>query len=132
MTDFISTLTHARKFKAAVSTLALTELHSFQEKLLALIDTREKEEAEAVNLNAERNAQLNEIKRKMLELGLSAEDLNHVTMPKKKREPRPAKYQIEVDGEMLTWTGQGRMPTELKKEIDEGFELSDFLIVQKN
>jgi DNA-binding protein H-NS len=132
MTYFISTLTHARKFKAAVSMLELAELRSFQEKLLALIDTREKEEAEAVSLNSERNAQINEIKRKMSELGLSAEDLDHVTKPKKKREPRPAKYQIEVDGKMLTWTGQGRMPTELKKEIDEGFELSDFLIVPKN
>ena len=52
MTDFISTLTHARKFKAAVSMLELAELRSFQEKLLALIDTREKEEAEAVSLNS--------------------------------------------------------------------------------
>ena len=37
MSDFISILTHARKFKAAVRELELTELCSFQEKLTALI-----------------------------------------------------------------------------------------------
>ncbi|WP_220783677.1 H-NS histone family protein, partial [Shewanella sairae] len=81
--------------------------------------------------NAERNAQIEEIKQKMAALGLSTDDLDNATIkkPKVKRKPRPAKYQIEVNGEMVTWTGQGRMPTVFKKEIDEGFELSDFLIV---
>ena len=131
MSDFISILTHARKFKAAVRELELTELCSFQEKLTALIEAREQEEIEAASLHAERHAQINEIKQKMAELGLSTDDLENVAatkMPKKKRDPRPAKYQIEVNGEMISWTGQGRMPTVFKKEIDDGFELSDFLI----
>ncbi|GIU51490.1 DNA-binding protein [Shewanella sairae] len=131
MTDFISILTHARKFKAAVKELELAELISFQEKLTALIETREQEEAEAESLNAERNAQIEEIKQKMAALGLNTDDLDNATIkkPKAKRKPRPAKYQIEVNGEMVTWTGQGRMPNVFQKEIDEGFELSDFLIV---
>lgn len=128
MSDFISILTHTRRFKAAVRELALTELCSFQEKLTALIEAREQEESEAASLNAERHAQINEIKQKMAELGLNTDDLEHMAVPKKKRPPRPAKYQIEVDGKMITWTGQGRMPTPFKKELDDGFELSDFLI----
>ncbi|WP_220783425.1 H-NS family histone-like protein, partial [Shewanella sairae] len=92
MTDFISILTHARKFKAAVKELELAELISFQEKLAALIETRKQEEAEAESLNAERNAQIEEIKQKMAALGLSTDDLDNATIkkPKVKRKPRPA------------------------------------------
>ena len=131
MTDFISILSHARKLKAAVRELELAELISFQEKLTALIETKEQEEAENASLNAERNAQIEDIKQKMAALGLSTDDLDKIATkkPSKKREPRPAKYQIEVNGEMVTWTGQGRMPSVFKTELDEGFELSDFLIV---
>ncbi|MCL1064260.1 H-NS histone family protein [Shewanella benthica] len=128
MTDFLATLTHGRKFKAAVTDLSVEELILFQDKLNKLIDDREAQEAANLEMNAERNAQIDAIRKQMAELGLSTDDLDAVKAPKKKREPRPAKYSIEVNGETITWTGQGRMPTVFKKELDKGFELSDFLI----
>ncbi|QDO84055.1 H-NS histone family protein [Shewanella psychropiezotolerans] len=128
MSDFLATLTHGRKFKAAVIDLPIEDLKLFQDKLNALIDDREAQEAADLEMNAERNAQIDAIRKQMAELGLNTEDLDAVKAPKKKREPRPAKYKIEVGGETITWTGQGRMPTVFKKELDEGFELSDFLI----
>ena len=128
MSDFLATLTHGRKFKAAVSDLSVEELILFQDKLNKLIDDREAQEAANLEMNAERNAQIDAIRKQMAELGLSADDIEAVTAPKKKRDPRPAKYKIEVNGESITWTGQGRMTTVFKKELDEGFTLEDFLI----
>ena len=128
MTDFLAILTHGRKFKAAVTDLSHADLKLFQDKLNKLIDEREVQEAADLELNAERNAKIADLREQMAALGLNVEDLDAVKAPKKKREPRPAKYSIEVNGESITWTGQGRMPTVFKKELDEGFDLSDFLI----
>ncbi|MPY24352.1 H-NS family nucleoid-associated regulatory protein [Shewanella sp. YLB-07] len=128
MSEFLDTLTHGRKFKAAVKELALDELKEFQQKLTQIIDDRAQEAAATQAMNAERNAQIDAIRQQMAELGLSAEDIEAVKAPKKARAPRPAKYQIEVNGETITWTGQGRMPTVFKKELNEGFDLNDFLI----
>ena len=131
MTDFLRKLTHFRKFKAEVKTLTLPELNAVQKQLTAIMDAREQEQAEAEIHNAERNARLNDIKKQMAELGLTPADLGTVSVatPKKHRQPRPPKYQIEVNGDMITWTGQGRTPKVFQQELDEGFELSDFLII---
>ena len=128
MTDFLAILTHGRRFKAAVKDLPVEELTLFQDKLNKIIDDREAQIAADLEANAERNAQIDAIRKQMAELGLSADDIEAVKAPKKKRDPRPAKYKIEVNGETITWTGQGRMPTVFKKELDEGFTLEDFLI----
>jgi len=79
---------------------------------------------------AARNAKIEEIRQQMEAVGLSIDDLGGVAVKAtaKKRAPRPAKYQIEVDGEMVQWTGQGRMPTVFKNEINKGRSMEDFLI----
>ena len=128
MTDFLAILTHGRKFKAAVIKLPVEELKLFQGKLNKLIDDREAQEAADLEMNVERNALIDTIRKQMAALGLNVEDLDVVKAPKKKRDPRKAKYTIEVNGENITWAGQGRMPTVLKKELDKGFTLEDFLI----
>ncbi|MPY21142.1 H-NS histone family protein [Shewanella psychropiezotolerans] len=129
MSDFLEILTHGRKFKAAVKDLPFDELKVFAGKLEQLIATREAQAEAELAENAERNAQIDAIRKQMAELGLSLDDVGEAPKaPKKKREPRPAKYSIEVNGETISWTGQGRMPTVFKKELDEGFELKGFLI----
>ena len=131
MSDFLETLTHGRKFKAAIKELSTDELKTFAEKLEQLIVAREAQAETELAENAERNAQIDAIRKQMAELGLSMDEVGETPKaPKKKREPRPAKYKIDVNGETITWTGQGRMPTVFKKELDEGFELNDFLIQQ--
>ncbi|NKF51113.1 H-NS histone family protein [Shewanella sp. WXL01] len=130
MSDFISVLTHGRRFKAAVKDLALEDLRDVATKLNKIIDDREAEEKAKAEANAARDARIAEILAQIEESGLSIEDLDaSATKPApKKRAPRPAKYQITVDGELITWTGQGRMPTVFKNEVDAGKSMDDFLI----
>lgn len=130
MSEFLDILTHGRRFKAAVKELSVEDLKSVAEKLDKVIVEREAEAKEEEQLNAARLAKIEEIRQQMESVGLSVEDLGAVVAakPTKKRAPRPPKYQIEVDGEMVTWTGQGRMPTVFKTQVDAGRSMDEFLI----
>ncbi|WP_394128764.1 H-NS family nucleoid-associated regulatory protein [Shewanella maritima] len=131
MSDFLDILTHGRRFKAAVKELSLIELKETAEKLNKIIDDREQQLQAEQAANAERNARIADILAQIEDSGLSIEDLGDLAAVKpapKKRAPRPAKYEITVDGEHITWTGQGRMPTVFKKEVDSGKSMDDFLI----
>ncbi|WP_076408227.1 H-NS family nucleoid-associated regulatory protein [Shewanella sp. UCD-KL12] len=130
MSDFLEILTHGRRFKAAVKELSVEDLKEVAAKLDKVISERDAQaEAEAA-ANAERNAKIDEIRKQMEAVGLSIDDLgsSEVKAAPKKRAPRPAKYTIDVDGETITWTGQGRMPTVFKNQLDKGRTMEDFLI----
>ncbi|RYV02172.1 histone [Shewanella sp. OPT22] len=128
MSDFLEILTHGRRFKAAVKDLSIEELEDLATKLDKIIVER-KELAELESkANAERDAKIEAIRKQMEEIGLSVDDLGGVKSAPKKRAPRPPKYEITVDGETIRWTGQGRMPTVFKSEVDSGKSLDDFLI----
>ncbi|MBM7071751.1 H-NS histone family protein [Shewanella sp. 202IG2-18] len=128
MSDFLEILTHGRRFKAAVKDLSIEELEDLATKLDKIIVER-KELAELESkANAERDAKIEAIRKQMEEIGLSVDDLGDVKSAPKKRAPRPPKYEITVDGETIRWTGQGRMPTVFKSEVDSGKSLDDFLI----
>ena len=68
--------------------------------------------------------------------GLAAEDLisyfggevSSADAPKRKRAPRPAKYQWFEDGETKTWTGQGRKPLFLQRQEAAGKNIDEFLV----
>ncbi|MDF0532889.1 H-NS histone family protein [Shewanella yunxiaonensis] len=130
MSEFLEILTHARRFKAAVKDLSVEELRDLASKLEKIVTEREEEAAEEAKAQADRLAKIEEIRQQMESVGLSVEDLGVVTAvkPTKKRAPRPAKYKIEVAGETITWTGQGRMPTVFKTEVEKGRSMDDFLI----
>ncbi|MBV7316228.1 H-NS family nucleoid-associated regulatory protein [Shewanella sp. NIFS-20-20] len=130
MSDFLEILTHARRFKANVKDLSLDELREVAEKLNAIIVDREASAEEEQALMAERIAKIEEIRKQMQEVGLSIDDLGAVASKAqtKKRAPRPAKYTITVDGEVITWTGQGRMPKVFANELKQGRKMEDFLI----
>ncbi|GIU05407.1 histone [Shewanella morhuae] len=130
MNEFLEILTHGRRFKAAVKELSVEELRDLAEKLNKILVERESMAEEEEQAMAARNAKIEEIRQQMEAVGLSIDDLGGtaVKATAKKRAPRPAKYQIEVDGEMVQWTGQGRMPTVFKNEINKGRSMEDFLI----
>lgn len=131
MSDFLDILTHGRRFKAAVKDLALDDLRDLAVKLEKVIAEREEDEKALVEANAERNARIAELLAQIENSGLSLEDLGDITTAKatpKKRAPRPAKYQITVDGELVQWTGQGRMPTVFKNQLEKGKKIEAFLI----
>ncbi|GGI74349.1 H-NS family nucleoid-associated regulatory protein [Shewanella gelidii] len=130
MSDFLEILTHGRRLKAAVKELALEDLREVAVKLEKIIAEKEASVAQEEAANAERNAKIEEIRLQMEAIGLSVDDLGGVATKAapKKRAPRPAKYKIDVEGETITWTGQGRMPTVFKNQVDAGRSMDDFLI----
>ncbi len=128
MSDFLEILTHGRRFKAAVKELSIEELRDLATKLDKIIEEREELAELESQANAERNAKIDAIRKQMEEIGLSVDDLGEVKAAPKKRAPRPPKYEINVDGETIRWTGQGRMPTVFKNEVDKGRSLDEFLI----
>ena len=130
MSDFLEILTHGRRFKAAVKELSIEDLKELAVKLDKVISERDAQAEEEAAANAERNAKIDDIRKQMEAVGLSIDDLgsNEIKAVPKKRAPRPAKYTIAVNGEAITWTGQGRMPTVFKNELDKGRTMEDFLI----
>ncbi|GGJ03208.1 DNA-binding protein [Shewanella hanedai] len=131
MSDFLEILTHGRRFKAAVKELSVEELNELATKLEKIITERASQAEAETAAMAERNAKIDEIRKQMEAVGLSIDDLGStaVKAAPKKRAPRPAKYTIvDVNGETVTWTGQGRMPTVFKNELDKGRNMDAFLI----
>ncbi|BAJ01238.1 H-NS histone family protein [Shewanella violacea] len=130
MSDFLEILTHGRRFKAAVKELSIEDLQELAVKLDKVISERSSQVEAEAEATAERNAKIDEIRKQMEAVGLSIDDLGASTVKPapKKRAPRPAKYTIDVNGEAVNWTGQGRMPTVFKSQLDQGRSMDDFLI----
>ncbi|AQS36892.1 DNA-binding protein H-NS [Shewanella psychrophila] len=129
MSEFLSILTHGKRFKAAVKELPFDELMVFATRLESIIKQRETQAAADLEKNAERNAKIEAIRKQVAELGLCMDDIN--SPPRSaggKIKRRPAKYKIQVNDQVITWTGRGRRPTVFNRKLDEGFELNDFLI----
>ncbi|KEK26522.1 H-NS histone family protein [Shewanella xiamenensis] len=129
MSEFLEVLTHARRLKSSVKELSVIELKDVYEKLGKIIAEREEEVNAEAKANAQRIAKIAELQKMIESAGLSLDDLGGVaTKVKSTRAPRPAKYSIMVGRETITWTGQGRMPTVFKQQIENGRSIVDFLI----
>ncbi len=81
-----------------------------------------------------RQEKLEALRKMMEEEGINPEELlgsfsGKSSAKKKSREPRPAKYKFtDENGEVKTWTGQGRTPKALAEQLASGKSLEDFLI----
>lgn len=137
MVDFINILTHERRLRANTKELSVEELKEVQAKLARVVAAREEEEQELRREEAAKLEKVEAFKKQMQEAGLSIIDLapelsNQVTNPTKatarKREPKPAKYVYNMNGEERTWTGQGRTPKVIQQALNSGKQLDDFLI----
>lgn len=131
MSEFINIITDKRRTKAQLKTLDESQLSEVRDKFLSAVD----DVAELFEIEREKEA---EKKKKIADFlaqaereGITVEDLaGEVTQPKAtNRRKRPAKYEFHSEsGERKTWTGQGRMPSDLKNAIDAGATLESFLI----
>ncbi|WP_415776369.1 H-NS family nucleoid-associated regulatory protein [Shewanella oncorhynchi] len=129
MSEFLEILTHARRLKASVKELSVAELKDVYEKLGKIVAEREEDANAEAEANAERITKIAELQKMIESAGLSLDDLAGVTSKvKSTRTPRPAKYSIVAEGETVTWTGQGRMPTVFKQQIENGRSIEDFLL----
>ncbi|WP_438863206.1 H-NS histone family protein [Neptunicella sp.] len=132
MSDFISVLTHGRKLQGAVKQLTIEELQEVANKLAKIIETREKKEAEARIQQQAKQAKIEQLRQQIEEAGLELSDFEQLTEKKtvnKTGKKRPVKYSIkDKDGNVVNWTGIGRMPLVFADAVKKGKKLDSFKI----
>lgn len=134
MTDLIKTFTNLRSIRAVVRDLTLEQAESSLKKFEEAVAEKRAQMAEIQQAEIERKARIAKYKELIKQEGITAEELQAILgvatiTERKKRDPRPAKYQyINANGERKTWTGQGRTPSVIQAALDAGKSLSDFEI----
>ncbi|MNV53146.1 DNA-binding protein H-NS [compost metagenome] len=105
------------------------------EKLEVVVNERREEDSQAQAEVEERTRKLQQYREMLIADGIDPNELLQTMAATKaagkaKRAARPAKYQYkDENGELKTWTGQGRTPAVIKKAIEEqGKSLDDFLL----
>ena len=131
MSEFLRVLLNARSLRAAVRDLTMDQLNEGFEKLKAIVDERREQEERYLRENADRLRKIQEYKEMLQSEGIDITELlgERTITEKNKRAPRPAKYRYTDDnGQEQTWTGQGRQPAPIRRAIEAGKALDDFLI----
>lgn len=132
---YFKLLNNIRTLRAIAREMPLESLKEIHDKFNTVVDERREDENQAraeLEVHSQKVAQYIKL---LEEAGLSLEDLITAKTPLKistcsKRTIRPAKYQYKnKNGEIKTWTGQGRTPSIIKNAIEQnGKKLDDFLI----
>lgn len=130
MDDIIKILTSPRRLKTALKQMELTQLA----KAIELLNNIKAEREDEIRIEAERQRkeqeELEAIKLQMIEKGLDVNKLaslmSGVKPRKKSTRGKKSTSKIYKYGDDKTWDGNGEIPPELQKELDEGFTLSDF------
>ncbi|MCW9709474.1 H-NS histone family protein [Avibacterium sp. 21-586] len=133
MSDLLKSLKNIRSLRVAAKSLSLDELESLLEKLKTVLEEKRQELALAAQQEAEKLKALAEVHNFLKEKGIAPEDLISERVTNKnaatKRPARPAKYKFkDENGNIRTWTGQGRTPLVIQQALDAGKSLSDFEI----
>lgn len=134
MSDLLKALTSIRALRTFTKELTIEELESSLDKLQLIINERRQIIEESQRKEQERLDRIAKYKELLAQDGLTLADLADnptatIKRPRKKMEPRKAKYQyIDKNGQVKTWTGQGRTPLALQAELNAGKTLADFAI----
>lgn len=133
MSDALKALNNLRTLRVQAREIDVDVLNEMLEKFSVVVAER-REEFDSVRAAQNEKAEKLALYREMLlNDGIDISDLAALTQGenklKTKRTPRPAKYQFtDENGETKYWTGQGRTPSPIKKALDAGKILDDFLI----
>ena len=128
-----NTLSNIRTLRAISKEVDLEWLEEVRSKLDIVIQEK-KEEVELQQLEKqELDQKLKQVRAYLEELGLPLEMLNTdgAAAPEKKKTKTAvtAKYEIEDKlGNLVQWSGRGRMPSVFKEKTNEGHDLAEFLI----
>ncbi|GAB7219854.1 H-NS family histone-like protein [Vibrio comitans] len=138
MSEITKTLLNIRSLRAFSRELTLEQLEEALDKLTTVVEERRENEAEERAAREEKEKKLAEYAQQLLKEGIDIEDLVAAVAgdssakagkAKSKRAPRPAKYEyVNESGATKTWTGQGRTPSAIQTQLDEGKSLDAFLI----
>ncbi|VAY02442.1 DNA-binding protein H-NS [Arsenophonus endosymbiont of Aleurodicus dispersus] len=131
---YLRLLNNIRTLRALAREISLDSLQEINDKLNTVINERREDENQA---RAQLEAHSQKIEKYITLLegeGLSIDDLVTAKTSSKtssctKRAVRPAKYKYKNEnGEIKTWTGQGRTPAVIKSALNQGKKIEFFLI----
>ncbi|KAA9001814.1 DNA-binding transcriptional regulator H-NS [Affinibrenneria salicis] len=135
MSEALKILNNIRTLRAQARECSLETLEEMLEKLEVVVNERREEESLVQAEVEERTRKLQQYREMLIADGIDPNELLQAlgstkSAGKSKRAARPAKYQYtDENGEVKTWTGQGRTPAVIKKAIEEqGKALEDFLL----
>ncbi|AUH00816.1 DNA-binding transcriptional regulator H-NS [Pectobacteriaceae bacterium CE70] len=135
MSEALKILNNIRTLRAQARECSLETLEEMLEKLEVVVNERRDEDNQAQAEIEERTRKLQQYRDMLIADGIDPNELlqslgSAKVAGKSKRAARPAKYQYtDENGELKTWTGQGRTPAVIKKAIEElGKSLDDFLL----
>ncbi|QLS05011.1 DNA-binding protein StpA [Citrobacter freundii] len=133
MSSMLKNLNNIRSLRAMAREFPVDVLEDMLEKFRVVTKERRDEEELLQRQRAEQQEKINTLLALMKADGIEPEELLSMTTVTsravKKRQPRPAKYRFtDLNGEVKTWTGQGRTPKPIAQALAAGKSLDDFLI----
>ena len=136
MNEFTRVLRNLRTLRNFTRELTIPQLESAVEKLQEIIKEKHETAEQHQREIQERKDRIKKYKELLKQDGITAADLAEILgdtkQPKKvkqKRPSRPAKYQYkDENGQVKTWTGQGRTPKAIQAQLDAGKSLDSFKI----
>lgn len=133
MSSMLKNLNNIRSLRAMAREFSVDVLEDMLEKFRVVTKERRDEEEQLQRQRAEQQEKINTLLAMMQADGINPEELLSMTPATarsvKKRQPRPAKYRFtDLNGEIKTWTGQGRTPKPIAQALAAGKSLDDFLI----
>lgn len=132
--EIINFFKNIRSLRAFAREVDLETLESVLEKLTVVVEERREELSTLKAQEEERARKLEQYREMLKEDGIDLNDLLDIVAkePAKtqgKRAPRAPKYEyLDENGEVKTWTGQGRTPSVIAKALENGESLDTFLI----
>ncbi|MGL5344547.1 MAG: H-NS family nucleoid-associated regulatory protein [Plesiomonas sp.] len=136
MSEVIKVLSNIRSLRVLAREVQFEQLEDMLSKLTTVVEER-REEAELNQAeNEERQRKLQQYHEMLINDGIDPNELfdmlanSKTAAPKKaKRSARPAKYEYtDENGDLKTWTGQGRTPAIIKQALEAGQDLESFAI----
>lgn len=124
-------LNNLRSLRAAVNELGLEAAEQALEKLQQVVAEKREENAAAIAEEKARQELIAKYKEELKANGISLTELGleNETKVRKPRKPLAPKYKyVDENGEMKTWTGQGRTPRVIQVALDAGKSLDSFTI----
>ncbi|MGL4855325.1 H-NS family histone-like protein, partial [Plesiomonas sp.] len=131
MSEVIKVLSNIRSLRVLAREVQFEQLEDMLSKLTTVVEER-REEAELNQAeNEERQRKLQQYREMLINDGIDPNELfdmlanSKTAAPKKaKRSARPAKYEYtDENGDLKTWTGQGRTPAIIKQALEAGQDL---------
>ncbi|SUU35786.1 DNA-binding protein H-NS [Actinobacillus seminis] len=108
MTEILKTLNNIRNLRVLSRGLSLSELETILQKVQTVVEEKRVEVQEIERKEQERQARIEKYKELLAQDGITVDELTEILSSKtsnlrKKRDPRPAKYQyVDIDGKTKT------------------------------